>query len=100
VPGKARRVPGLTDAHLAILFARDADVEPNPELWPELRRGLIFGPISPASFRPEGPDCPADAVSRTAQAAAAFGHLTSPELNAQEGEQRQSLRATLLAAAA
>ena len=36
---------------MVLLFARNASVEPDPDLWPELRRALLFGALSPASFR-------------------------------------------------
>jgi dimethylaniline monooxygenase (N-oxide forming) len=62
---------------MALLFARRAGVEPDPERWPELRRALLSGPLSPVSFRLEGPDSLADAPARTAAEAAAFGYLDS-----------------------
>ena len=38
---------------MALLFARRAGVEPDPERWPELRRALLAGPRSAVSFRLE-----------------------------------------------
>ena len=69
---------------MAIMFARLAGVEPNLDANPELRRALLFGPLSPASFRLEGPDALEDAPIRTAQAAAAFGHITSDQMEDDE----------------
>jgi hypothetical protein len=69
---------------MALLFARRAGVEPDPAKWPELQRALLFGPLSPASFRLQGPDSIADAPERTAANAAAFGAISSPNLNQEE----------------
>lgn len=76
---------------MALLFARNAGVEPDPGLWPDLERALLFGPLSPISFRFQGPDNLEDAPRRTAAAAAAFGAIQSPEFNAEE----QALRAMI-----
>lgn len=74
VRGRAARAMGPAPMHaLAILFARHAGVEPDPRDWPELERTLLFGPLSPASFRLVGPDARADAPERTAAAGRAFG---------------------------
>ena len=70
----------------AMTFARAAGVEPHPDNWPELRRALLFGPLAPSSFRLEGPDALADAPSRFAHDAAAFGAIVTNELT--EREQR------------
>jgi cation diffusion facilitator CzcD-associated flavoprotein CzcO len=72
--GRALRAMGPPPMHaLAVLFARRAGVEPDPRRWPELERTLLFGPLSPASFRLVGPDARADAPARTAEAGRAFG---------------------------
>jgi hypothetical protein len=54
---------------LAVLFAREAGVEPDLAADPELLRALAFGPLTPISFRLTGPDRLPDAAARTAAAA-------------------------------
>jgi hypothetical protein len=63
---RARRgFPLATPMHrAAIHFAREAGVEPDIERWPELARGLFFGPLSPISFRLSGRDALPDAPRR------------------------------------
>jgi dimethylaniline monooxygenase (N-oxide forming) len=39
----------------ALLFAREAGVEPEVHRWPELARALFFGPLSPISFLQKNP---------------------------------------------
>lgn len=68
----------------ALTFARAAGVEPQLDDWPGLRRALLFGPLAPSSFRLEGPDALADAPTRFARDAAAFGAITSNELTERE----------------
>jgi cation diffusion facilitator CzcD-associated flavoprotein CzcO len=65
---------------MAIMFARRAGVEPDLRRWPDLRRALLFGPLSPASFRIAGPDRRADAPEAAAAAAASFGAITNPHM--------------------
>lgn len=69
---------------LALLFARNAGVEPDLSRWPDLERALLFGPLSPVSFRLQGPDSLEDAPALTTAAAASFGGIRSPELNDEE----------------
>ncbi|MDF1506182.1 FAD-dependent oxidoreductase, partial [Roseisolibacter sp. H3M3-2] len=57
----------------ARLFARAAGVEPDPRAWPALARALLFGPMSPATFRLSGPDALPAAPAAAAADAAAFG---------------------------
>ncbi len=68
----------------AVTFARAAGVEPRLDMWPNLRRALLFGPLAPSCFRLEGPDALADAADRFARDAAAFGAITSNELTERE----------------
>jgi hypothetical protein len=68
-------------------------VEPAPDRWPELRRALLFGPLSPASFRLAGPDRRADAAARTMADAAAFGRLASPSMTDEEAARWESVKA-------
>jgi dimethylaniline monooxygenase (N-oxide forming) len=84
---------------MALLFARNAGVEPTPSAWPDLERALLFGPLSPISFRLQGPDRLDDAPGRTAAAAAAFGAISSPEFNAEEQQLRARIRTCDLEAA-
>lgn len=77
---------------MALLFARAAGVEPSPEEFPELARALLFGPLSPASFRLVGPDRMANAAALCAKDAAAFGAITSTEFEADEVAKLEALR--------
>ena len=90
---RARRgTPQLvfTDA-MATLFARAAGVEPEFERWPELARPLMFGPLTPTSFRMSGRDSLADAPERFAAEIKAFGCMPSNELMPIQIEQLQGL---------
>jgi hypothetical protein len=78
---------------MALLFAREAGVEPELQKRPELARALLFGPLSAASFRLDGPDCLPDAAIRLAADAAAFGAIPSPELTAEQRAQAETLAA-------
>ncbi|MBL6455785.1 FAD-dependent oxidoreductase [Belnapia sp. T6] len=99
---RARRgSPQAVPMHaMALLFARNAGVEPDPDRWPELCRALLFGPLSPASFRLVGPDRRADAAARTMTDAAAFGCLASPSMTDEEAARWEAVRADLCANAA
>jgi dimethylaniline monooxygenase (N-oxide forming) len=85
---------------MALLFAQNGGVEPDPDRWPELRRALLFGPLSPASFRLVGPDRRADAAARTVADASLFGRLTSPAMTDEEAERWEGVRTLLRADAA
>ncbi len=80
---------------MALLFARNASVEPDPDRWPELRRALLFGPLSPASFRLVGPDRRADAATRTMADATLFGCLASPSMTDEEAARWEAVRTSL-----
>ncbi len=77
---------------LALLFARAAGVEPSAEDHPEIARALLFGPLTPASFRLAGPDRLANAAALCAEDAAAFGAITSTEFRAEELAKLEALR--------
>jgi cation diffusion facilitator CzcD-associated flavoprotein CzcO len=77
--------------NLAVLFARNAGVEPSLDAHPDLKRALLFGPLSPASFRLTGPDKLPDAAERVRQDAAEFGAIVSPEFRADESVQLKEL---------
>jgi dimethylaniline monooxygenase (N-oxide forming) len=76
---RARRgSPQKTRANVvALQFARAAGVEPSLERWPQLAGPLLFGPLSPVSFRLEGRDALPDAAERTLADAEAFGCVQS-----------------------
>ena len=69
---------------LALLFARNAGVEPDLGRWPDLERALLFGPLTPVSFRLQGSDGLDDAPILTASAAAAFGAIRTSEMTDEE----------------
>ena len=65
---------------MATLFARAAGVEPEVEHWPELARALMFGPLTPMSFRMSGRDSLPDAPQRFAADVRTFGAVPSNQL--------------------
>jgi dimethylaniline monooxygenase (N-oxide forming) len=72
--GARRGTLHLVRAHIAApAFAREAGVEPDPAAWPGVERALLYGPLSPASFRLGGPDRLPDAATQVEADAAAFG---------------------------
>jgi cation diffusion facilitator CzcD-associated flavoprotein CzcO len=75
----------------ALLFAREAGVEPELQRFPELARALMFGPLTPVSFRLSGRDALPDAPKRVAQDAAEFGAFPSTVLTAEERGRLQAL---------
>lgn len=83
---RARRgLPQKTRMDLAAIgFARAARCEPDLADWPDLRRGLLFGPLAPSCFRLNGPDALSVAAETFAREAAAFGAVTSNELTDRE----------------
>lgn len=80
---------------MALMFSRLLGVEPVREHYPSLMRALMFGPLSPPSFRLTGPDALPDAVQRYAADAAAFGAFTSPEMTAEERQRYERLMRAL-----
>ncbi|TRW87979.1 dimethylaniline monooxygenase [Mycolicibacterium sp. 018/SC-01/001] len=83
---RARRgLPQKTRMNLAAVgFARAAGCEPRLDHWPDLRRALLFGPLAPSCFRLDGPDALPDAATQFADAAAAFGAITSNRFSDRE----------------
>ncbi len=82
-----RGSPQKTQMNLVAMdFARAAGVEPDLGNWPQLRRALLFGPLAPSCFRLEGPDALAEAPTRFAREAAAFGAISSNELTGREAK--------------
>ena len=68
----------------AVMFAREAGVEPDIARHPELARALLFGPLAPVQFRLDGHDPLPDAAERFAADAARHGAIDGPELTARE----------------
>ena len=54
---------------LMVQLAREAGIEPNIEQWPELEDALLFGPLTPVSFRLNGRDPLLEAASRVLEIA-------------------------------
>ena len=68
----------------ASLFAHLAGVEPDTGQWPTLKRALLFGPLSPASYRLSGPDAAPEAVGWLEKDAAAFQVIDAPDFTDME----------------
>lgn len=77
---------------MTLLFAREANVEPDLRAWPQLARALLFGPLSSISFRLSGPDCRLDAADRIATDARALG-IVGEAFSSEEVVQLQALAA-------
>jgi thioredoxin reductase len=78
---------------MALLFAREAGVEPDLYQWSDHLRALLFGPLSATSFRLSGPDSLPDAAQRFAEEAIAFGAVPSPQLKPEQQAQLKTLAA-------
>jgi dimethylaniline monooxygenase (N-oxide forming) len=78
---------------LAVLFAREAGVEPELYRWPALARELLFGPLTPISFRLNGPDSLPDAPQRVEKDARTFGAVPKGDLTSEQRLQLQALAA-------
>jgi hypothetical protein len=78
---------------MTLLFAREANVEPDLKEWPQLARALLFGPLSAISFRLSGPDCLPNAGERIAAEARALGTVGNPAFSSEEAAQLQALAA-------
>ena len=78
---------------VSLQFARAAGVEPSLERWPHLAMPLLFGPLSPVSFRLEGRDALPDAPTRVAAEAAAFGCVAPGGPTTAQCEQLEALSA-------
>jgi dimethylaniline monooxygenase (N-oxide forming) len=78
---------------LAVLFGREANVEPDLKQWPQLARALLFGPISAISFRLSGPDCLPNAGERIVAEAQALGKIVSSTFSSEEAAQLHALAA-------
>jgi hypothetical protein len=90
----ARGESQLQAMHLmALLFAREAGVEPDLKAWPQLARALLFGPLSAISFRLSGPDHLHDSEARIAAEARALGTAVSSTFSSDQVAQLQDLAA-------
>jgi dimethylaniline monooxygenase (N-oxide forming) len=91
---EARGKSQLQAMHLlALLFAREASVEPDLKEWPQLARALLFGPLSAISFRLSGPDCLTNAGERITAEAQALGTIVSSTFSSEEVAQLHALAA-------
>jgi dimethylaniline monooxygenase (N-oxide forming) len=77
--------------NVAVLFARCAGVEPSIDEHGDLAHALLFGPLSPVSFRLSGPDRLPNAAELLREDAAAFGAIVSPEFAPEELAQIEEL---------
>jgi hypothetical protein len=75
----------------ALMFARAAGVEPDLERWPELGRALMFGPLTPMSFRLTGRDALDEAPQRLDEEVQCFGCMPSNDLAPMQIGQLQAL---------
>ena len=90
----ARGESQLQAMHLmALLFAREAGVEPDLKAWPQLARALLFGPLSAISFRLSGPDHLHDIEARIAAEARALGTAVNSTFSSEQVAQLQDLAA-------
>jgi len=76
---------------LAMLFSRNAGVEPPVADFPELAAALMFGPLSAGSFRLCGPDAVDDAAEHLQRTAMASGAMQEQGLTQERIGQLQAL---------
>jgi hypothetical protein len=76
---------------MALLFARSAGVELELHRWPELARELMFGPLTPTSFRMSGRDSLPEAPQHFAREAQAFGCIKSGKFAPEQIAQLKAL---------
>jgi dimethylaniline monooxygenase (N-oxide forming) len=69
---------------LALMFAREAGIEPDLRQWPELARSLLFGPLTAVSFRLSGPDGLSEAPARIMADARALGTIVDQKFTPEE----------------
>jgi dimethylaniline monooxygenase (N-oxide forming) len=78
---------------MALLFAREAGVEPDLKAWPQLAPALLFGPLSAISFRLSGPDHLHDIEARVAAEARTSGTVVGSSFSNEQMSQLQDLAA-------
>jgi hypothetical protein len=76
---------------MALMFAREAGVEPDLNQHSTLARTLLFGPLTSASFRLSGPDKLPEIAARIVEEARALRTVVSPQFSAEELSQLQAL---------
>jgi hypothetical protein len=76
---------------MALLFAREAGVEPDLNQHPTLARTLLFGPLTSASFRLTGPDSLPEVAARIGEEARALRTVVSPQFSSEELNRLQTL---------
>jgi hypothetical protein len=85
--------PSIPMQVLALLFAREAGVEPDLAARPNLLPALLFGPLTPISFRLSGPDSLVEAGEGAVAAARTHGALTQAVLSPDQHEMVRALAA-------
>jgi dimethylaniline monooxygenase (N-oxide forming) len=78
---------------IALLFAREANVEPDLRAWPQLAQALLFGPLSAISFRLSGPDRLLGAGERVATEARGLGTVSGAAFSSEQVAKLQALAA-------
>ena len=76
---------------MALEFAQRAGVEPQIPRRPYLEQALLFGPLSPVSFRIDGPDPLPCAEEMTLAAAQAFGAIRGSGYTPEQARRRAAL---------
>jgi dimethylaniline monooxygenase (N-oxide forming) len=76
---------------LALMFAREAGIEPDLRQWPELARALLFGPLTAISFRLSGPDGLSEAPARIMADARTLGTIVDQEFTPEEVTRLEAL---------
>jgi dimethylaniline monooxygenase (N-oxide forming) len=76
---------------LALMFAREAGIEPDLRQWPELARALLFGPLTAVSFRLSGPDGLSEAPARIMADARTLGTIVDQEFTPEEVTRLEAL---------
>jgi dimethylaniline monooxygenase (N-oxide forming) len=87
-----RDKPAAISAPLLLrALSREAGLQVDICEWPQLARALLFGPLSPISFRLNGRDSLPDAPELVAEDARTFGAIPSPVLNREQTMQLRKL---------
>jgi hypothetical protein len=88
---ETRGSPKLAMHKMALLFSREAGLEPDLIQHPKLARALLFGPLTAVSFRLSGPDGMPEAASRITTEAQALRTVVSPQFSTEELTKLQAL---------
>jgi dimethylaniline monooxygenase (N-oxide forming) len=88
---KERGAQRLSMHTMALMFARQAGVEPDLRQHPTLARALLFGPLTSVSFRLSGPDRLPDVAARITAEAHALRTVLGPQFLPDELAQLQGL---------